>query len=639
MRKLFAALAFLLSTLPALAQIPYITPSQLEPHTGFVRKSPCAAGNADNCGSNPPTWHITPDQCGTVFSTSAARNADGSNSREGVRFTLPLASEFTAMGYGEGSGPTGASGSNIRQSQCEISFVMGLPSPQNWLRLGVDGAFGSDRVTFISAGSSHDMFYGDVPIPFTPGVVTIGWNGTSWLAKSGAGSILERMAMGQMFAHGQGRLFRVTADPTWYTAGSRIGTLAYCPNKGLGTVVNNAGTFFLGLQSPTCIFLANNPGANGADWIYLRYIGSSSVTGLTQGAAYGAGTAPNGTAYAAGNYPVLLFSALTNFVTGDTINLENLRTNLGTVLNGKWIGKLLTAGVDPGCAAGTCLELHERIDEGNGIDQNVAVAPPGAFVAGDVLVPPYVFWDPTTTYLLNDTVRVGLTGYRSLQAGNLNHDVSDTAWWTPNLSIIAGSHMALAATGTATNRFTSFVTGMDTVLTTRSTVVGIGRRTVANGYEDSPTFRGVASLFNPAEKKCTMAISTDRTVTSTTFVEVQSTEARCNFAFLNHANKYGVDMGDQNSAVRWTLNVTAGNNTAASGCDFSAGFNGTTAETEVAGFVNPTGVTTGLQNVTASGAKSDLVDGSNYVTMLARAVTGGTCTVRAGSSITAFIRQ
>lgn len=637
MKRLIAALLLLLCSVPAFAQVPEVHPSTLVPHWGYIRKGPCGVGAGDNCGSNPPTWHITPDQCGTLFSTSNARNADGSNSINGVRFTLPTVAEFAAAGY-SGTGAAASSGFTNRSGQCVLSFVMGAPGPQNFLRIGIEGEAGSDKVTFFGTGA-YDMNWGDLVYPFpAPGAMTIVWNGTSWLMLGSSPAIAERAFLGQLFSHGQGRLFRVTADPSWWTAGTRVGALAYCPLSGRGTVGASSGGYMLAVMPANCTFLDNNL-ANGTDWISMRYLGSNNVSAIAAGASYGAGTAPNGVTYGAGNYVVLITPTLVSFASGNTVEVHNLRPELGTVTDGKWIGKKLVAGVDPGCpVASNCVELHQSIDQGNGIDAQVAVGPPSSFVAGDSI-------SVTTT---------------------------------------AMSYPALAATGTGSARFTNPVNGVDVISATRNTIVGVARRTAANGYEDSNTVRGVASAFNPMDKRCQTTYSTDRTTTSTTYA-TPNTEITCDFAYFSGVNKQALDLGDRGQAVKWTLNATVSNNTASDGCQVTAVVNPPAAWSAVttyglnerassgglvyrsiqaanlnnavsdpawwvlvvspsAAFTNPAGESGNKYALTVSGAADSLsdglVDGLNTITVQAKVLTGGTCTLYSdGTSLITTIPQ
>lgn len=595
MKKALAFLLLCVASFCALAQVPYIAESQLEPHAGFFRKSPCAAGNGDLCGSNPPTWHALPAACGHVFSTSAFRNADSSVSTRGARITLPTVAEFTAAGYTSG-GATGAGGYANRQGYCEISFVMGLPLPENYLRIGIEGVQGTDKVTFNESGGFRDMFNGDAVFQGSTGVVTAGWNGTSWLIKSGSPNLLERMHMGQQQSQGGGRLFLVTADPSWWTVGTAVGKLAWCPFNGRAVSTDDNGFTNLHIYSLNCVFRAATAGI-ATEWITLRYIGNSSTTAIAAGAAYGAGTAPNGVAYAAGNYAVLSTTASTGFITdGMTVQVDDLPTTLGgNYLHGKWIAKVLTGPVT-GCPSGTCLELHEKVDDA--ISTAVSsVGPPSAFIAGD-------------------TILAGVTNPLSLSYYTLQTASIATAPVTnPNNGLeIEGS-----------NRIYS--------------VVGMAKRS-GGVYLDSATSRTVSSRFNPMEKECRSVTAADRTTASTSFVLLNA-DAACTFTALNHSSAIGKGYGDTGRGVRWSLTITMSNGTASDGCEAGVGFDGsTTAEPTIGRIMNGANVE-GAKSITITGIKTGLSETVTHtVTPLIRAVTGGTCTVTAATtSMSAFVWQ
>lgn len=580
MKKALAALFLFLCALPAFAQLPSVSPSQLAPHWGFVRKGHCAASAGENCGSNPPTWPLTVAECGTLQSTSNARNADGSTSTAGVRFTLPTVAALTAAGYVA----SGLTDTLNREGQCEISFVMGLPAPDNYLRIGMDGVSGTDKLTFISGGAFHDLSKGDVTFRMsTPGVIRVGWNGTSWLPLAISPGLAEQINMGQISSHGQGRLFLVTADPTWWTVGTKVGSAAYCPLNGLGTATGNNTASAL-IQLPTnCVFHEATTGSS-TEWLVHRYVGSFTITGIAQGDAYIAGTAPNGTAYLAGNYVRLTGATTTGLSSGNTVEVHNITTANGTVVNGKWIAKVISA---------TEIQLHESvIDFTSNGTADTHIGPPSSFVA------------------LDTATSIG----------------------------VAGSYSALVSSSGSTARQTNSSSGLEVEGTVNhNTVVGLVRR-VSGAYTDSTTSRLFASYFNPFEKKCQTTTASDRTATSTTFAKI-NVDMDCGFVFLNGASTRGSSLGDIGRGVRYTLTVTLSNNTANDGCEIAVGFDGVTAEPEVGRFMNGANVE-GAKSVTITGIKTGLTESNHTISALIRAVTGGTCTAASASSnLTAFIWQ
>lgn len=583
---LLAALVCALAPAPAQAQVPSITASQLGKYWGFIRKAPCVTGQGDACGNNAPTYHLTPDWCGVMVSSGGAKNEDATNSTDGIRYTLPTVAELTAAGYSPaGSAPS--QGVANREGQCVITFLNGAPGPQNFLRISMKGVSGSDKLTNIPFGS-FDYYDGELVFNFTrPGSISFAWNGTSWIAIGGNGALMEQIGLGQLHSHGAGRLFAVTADPTWWTAGTLVGKLAFCPFNGRGMVTETSGSKGLVMQSGNCAYLDSNTGGSGVDLVVFRATGGHTITSIAQGAAYGAGTAPNGVAYAAGNYAVLVGASAVAFSSGDSIKIGNLDsiTALGTKLNGKWIGKKLAVG-DPGCAVGpACIELHEHIDEGNGRQVAVPVGPPSAFVAGD-----------------------------SIPAG----------------SVSVGEYVALTTASVAVARITDPLTGIDIDgMSNQRTVVGVAAHTSGIGYQDNATNRNVSSFYNPVEKKCQKVFTADRTTASASFVE-PNTEIRCNFIYTSGISAKAQDLGDAGRKVRYAVTVAMSNDTAGAGCIASVGFDGTTPETEVASVSNPTGITNFMQTVTLSGSKSGLSETAgapHYLTVLVKTTGSGTCKV------------
>jgi hypothetical protein len=134
----------------------------------------------------------------------------------------------------------------------------------------------------------------------------------------------------------------------------------------------------------------------------------------------------------------------------------------------------------------------------------------------------------------------------------------------------------------------------------------------ANAVNDNATKRDVASWYNRKQKTCLNKYTADRTTTSTTYAE-PNTEIECEF----------VTWGDND--LPWSISGMMGTGTAGDGVAVSAGFDGTTAETEeTAAVVN---VASNKSPVGLRGSKSGLSEGKHYITLLAKAITGGTATV------------
>lgn len=586
MKKALAFLLLMVASFVALADIPYVYPSQIRPWHGYIRKAPCVTGQGDACGSNPPEYHLTPDWCGVMVSSGGAKNEDATNTTGGIRYSLPKLDELLAAGYTPaGSAPS--QGVANREGQCVITFLNGAPGPQNFLRISIKGVSGSDKLTNIPFGS-FDYYDGELVFNFTrPGSISFAWNGTSWIAIGGNGALMEQIGLGQLHSHGAGRLFVVTADPSWWTAGTLVGKLAFCPFNGKGMVTETSGSKGLVLLPENCAFLDANTGGSGVDLIVFRATGGLTITSIAQGAAYGSGTAPDGVAYAASNYPVLVGASAVAFASGDTVKVGNLDsiTALGSRLNGRWIGKKLTVG-DPGCAVGpACIELHERIDEGNGRQVVTAVGPPASFVAGDSI---------------------------------------------PNASVTVGEYAALTTSSVAVARYTDPLTGIDVDnISNQRTVVGVAAHTSGIGWQDSVTARNVSSRFNQVEKRCQTTTASDRTTASASLVEVNA-DLRCPFIYTSAISAHAQDLGDSGRRVRYEAMVTMSNDTAGQGCIAQVGFDGTTPETEAAIVTNPAGITNWKQTVVVAGSKSGLsetVGAPHYITLLVKTTGSGTCTV------------
>lgn len=587
MKKLIAVLLLLFAVLDVAAQVPYMAPSGLKPTWGFVRKSPCQAGAGDACGTNPPTWHITPAQCGFFFSTSSARNEDGSISTKGIRFTLPTVAELLAAGY-QPSGASPLSSPTNREGQCEVSFVVAAPAPENYLRISIDGGvLGTDKLTNLGEGNSFDAYAGDLVFNHGWGIIRFRWNGVSWLY-DGDASNGDRINFGQLSSHGQGRLFVVTADPSWWTVGSKIGHLAWCPVNGRGIGVNSNSHPTMILTPVGCVF--SQPSGSSVDLIQLRAGASTNLSAISQGAAYGAGTAPNGKAYPAGNYTILTIGGTSgqNMQSGDTVTVWNAPTTLGSTANGKWLVKVIDS---------THIELHEAVEDWDHMNLT-GVGAPSSFVVGD-------------TILGGNTSRAAIT------------------------------YTGMGTVALAGGRYTDPATGLEwTAGTKDGAIVGLARVT-ADVYGDSGSTRDVASFFNPVEKMCEFQISADKTTTSTTFVEVDNTR-RCNFVYTDGISSKAKALGDTGRRVRYSVQAAVSNNTAAAGCDIDVNFDGGAAEsTAPPGFLNPAGITGGQQMLTLTSNKAGLTEGGHTLRLMWRETgAAGTCSMKAaGTTVRVWIWQ
>lgn len=574
MKKLSALFPFLVfAPAMALAQapivplrsLPEIPASKLAPRWGFEHQHICQppAGTDPYCsGDNPPVRQIQPSECGKIFSTSAARNqSDGSVSKKGVLILLPPVAAMTAAGIVP----------STRDGQCEIQFVMGAPGPSNYLRIGLHGTLTDDKLTFIPNGAG-DMTWGEVRYVYrTPGVISVQYNSVSWLLNHATPDVAELAGNGQLASHGQGRLFLVTADPTWNTVGTLVGKLAWCPTNGNGLVTNSNGGDMLWRTPYGCTFHAPTAGGPAMEYLDIGTFGASTANGIGQGAAYSGGTAPDGTVYGAGNYILLKNFAASGMESGGSITVFNGKTTLGSNIFGTWIYKVV----------GTDLELHEEVTADG-------ISAPSSFVAGDTL---------DTAY----TITVKFFGQ----------------------SMFA----ALASSG----RLTWPSNGVESVTgANKRTVIGVAQRgpTGHSGtYQDSATQRVVASAFQPVEKKCVNVYTADRTTASTSFAE-PNTEIRCTFVLYDGMSTFAKAMGDTSGrAVKWSITAEVSNNTAGASCTIGAGFDGVTAEPEVAVATQPAAASGQHYTLTVHGSKAALSEAvSHYLTTLVKA-SSGTCTV------------
>lgn len=563
-------------------------------------------------------------------------------STKGVKINWPTNAALLADGY-QPSGASPLSGPNNREGQCRMGLVPAAPAPFNFGIWGVNGGvLGADKFTNIwEGGPSIDFYDGELTLPMLWGIDWRVWNGTSILYDGSSPPYAERAGMGQTSSQGQGRLFLVTADWPWQTTGSNIGKLAYCPHNGRGLNTNANDHPTRALMPVGCVYAA--PSGSSIDYVQVTQNTGSFAKNVTAGAAYAAGTSPDGTPYPAGNYVVITTTASVNTVqNGNTMAVVSLPMALGTKTSGKWLVKRLTPGVDPGCAATApgCFQLHEEVQDWN---QNKVwgVGPPSRFVPGDT-ARDYPAWNAGTTYASGATVSDPSGGFfSSKKAGNLNHATSDTLWWTSTSVACCMSH-ALSTVSLAGGRRTDPVMGAElvgSIVAPEGTIVGLAR--VSSGvYNDTTASRDVASWFNPVEKMVEFSPSADKSFSSTSDAEVDTT-TRGNFVYLDGVSTRAKVLGDTGRPVRWQVSATVSNNTAGGGCQLNVNFNGGANEvTAPPVMVNPSGVSGGKTTITFSGTKTGLAPGAHTLRLMGKAVSAGTCTVyKDNTRISAWVMQ
>ena len=154
------------------------------------------------------------------------------------------------------------------------------------------------------------------PLPIAPStnafaVVSLAYNGTQWMADSGAPETLvaNSLVNGQRAAHGQVRLTYVSAT-----------SLKLCPYNGPGGLIANGSLI---LVPAGCLFLPSTA-TTGASRLNYVYAGTSTVT--VSGAVGVSGT---------GSMIRLTLSSISSLVNGDTITVMNVKGT--TEANGTWV--------------------------------------------------------------------------------------------------------------------------------------------------------------------------------------------------------------------------------------------------------------------------------------------------------------
>jgi hypothetical protein len=177
------------------------------------------------------------------------------------------------------------------------------------------------------------------------------------------------------------------------------------------------------------------------------------------------------------------------------------------------------------------------------------------------------------------------------------------------------------------------------IVAPEGTIVGLAR--VSSGvYNDTTASRDVASWFNPMEKMVEFSPSADKSFSSTSDAEVDTT-TRGNFVYLDGVSTRAKVLGDTGRPVRWQVSATVSNNTAGGGCQLNVNFNGGANEvTAPPVMVNPSGVSGGKTTITFSGTKTGLAPGAHTLRLMGKAVSAGTCTVyKDNTRISAWVMQ
>lgn len=162
------------------------------------------------------------------------------------------------------------------------------------------------------------------------------------------------------------------------------------------------------------------------------------------------------------------------------------------------------------------------------------------------------------------------------------------------------------------------------------TLVGAAYTTAGTAWADTATTRFVASYFNQQLKRCINGFSTNRTTTSATFAEINS-EIECQFILPPVPASSNATF-----AYQWKVNSSMSNGTASDGCWAAAAFNSTTANEQQ--IVEELGTSTFpaapggvVMTLTAGGTGG--TSGLQYMTMLGKIQTGGTCTYSSTTTI------
>jgi hypothetical protein len=133
-------------------------------------------------------------------------------------------------------------------------------------------------------------------------------------------------------------------------------------------------------------------------------------------------------------------------------------------------------------------------------------------------------------------------------------------------------------------------------------LVGMAKTDATPHFNQSDGLLNVVSYFNPKPLRSRTTFSTDRSTTSTSFVEL-NTEIRNSFVNI------------EGRPVQYAITGSSYNSTANQNSTTGIAFNGTTPEQEVSSGVSST--TNASCPISIFGYKTGLTDGSNYATLLA----------------------
>lgn len=160
-----------------------------------------------------------------------------------------------------------------------------------------------------------------------------------------------------------------------------------------------------------------------------------------------------------------------------------------------------------------------------------------------------------------------------------------------------------------------------------ATLVGMCYVGSSNSVSDTSTKRDCASWYNRGLKTCMNKFTADRTVSSTSYTEVNS-EIECEFV------TWGAGDPVVQTDLSWSISGMIKNGTAGDGAAVTARFDAMTpVEAEEIAVLNPTTVIGGFP-LAAKGSKTGLSEGKHYITLVAKVLTGGTATLFGTTRVT-----